>query len=247
MLRFATAFCAAFAVLAVTAGARTAVSSGDTCTYSANGTTYTVNILTGSGVQQYGFAFGTPGLTLTNIGISGQNGNFTTAKLPSNTSGAWVSDAPLTGNVVATLTGTGSTTGPVVIVPSAASQSTYFDAVTCAAASNATPTLSFTIASRMTYSAAARGWHLVVTIPVAGTVSAKQPLSASISVRPKPLVQVKRESLNSGGKVTLLVKTTPQGQAVLDGKRVLKTKLAVTFDSRDGREAHKTVSLTLRK
>ena len=116
------------AVLAGGGAARVQVASGDTCTYSANGTTYTVNIVTGSGVQQFGFAFGAPGMTLTNIGISGQNGNFTTAKLPANTGGAWISDAPLTGNVVATLTGSGSTTGPVVVVPAAASQSSYFDA-----------------------------------------------------------------------------------------------------------------------
>jgi hypothetical protein len=243
----------ALAALTGPAGARTAVASGDTCTYSANGNATTVNIVTGSGVQQYGFAFGAPGLTLTNIGIPGQNGQFTTAKLPTNTNGAWVSDAPLTGNVVATLTGSGSMSGPVVVVPAAASQSSYFDGVTCAAATSTntggttTHTLSFTVASHMTYSTAARGWHLVVTIPAAGTVSAKQPLPTSISAHPKPLVQVKRESLESGGKVTLLVKTTPQGQAVLDGKGILRTKLIVTVDSRDGREAHKTVTLTLRK
>jgi hypothetical protein len=38
-------------VLAGTANARTEVPSGDTCTYSANGATYTVNIVTGGGVQ----------------------------------------------------------------------------------------------------------------------------------------------------------------------------------------------------
>src|SRR5205085_8349945 len=114
---FVTAIC--FSVFAAGAHARIQAPSGDTCTYSANGTTYTVNIVTGSGVQQFGFAFGAPGLTLTNVGISGQNGNFTTTKLPTGTTGAWISDAPLTGNVVATLTGTGSTTGAVVIVPSA--------------------------------------------------------------------------------------------------------------------------------
>jgi len=241
------------AILAVGAAARTQASSGDTCTYSANGTAYTVNIVTGSGVQQFGFAFGAPGLTLTNIGVSGQNGSFTTGKLPANTSGAWISDTPLTGNMVATLAGNGATTGPVVVVPSAASQSSYFDAVTCAAATSTNTggstakALSFTIASRATYSRAAGGWHLVVTIPVAGTVSAKQPLATSIKVRPNPLVQAKREALASGGKVTLLLKPTPQGQAVLAAKGVLAVKVTVTLDSKDGREAHKTVSLALRK
>jgi hypothetical protein len=86
-----------------------------------------------------------------------------------------------------------------------------------------------------------------VTIPAAGTVSAKQPLPTSIRVKPKPLVQAKREALNTRGKVTLLVRATPQGQAALDAQGVLKVKMTVTVDSKDGREAHKTVSLTLRK
>jgi hypothetical protein len=241
------------AILAVAANARTQVPSGDTCTYSANGTAYTVNIVAASGVQQFGFAFGAPGLTLTNVGVSGQNGSMTTAKLPANTSAAWISDTPLTGNVVATLAGSGSTTGPVVVVPSAASQSSYFDAVTCAAATSTNTggstarALSFTVASHATYSRAAAGWHLVVSIPTAGTVSAKQPQATSIKVRPKPLVQAKRQSLSSPGKVTLLVKATPQGQLVLASKGVLAVKLTITVDSKDGREAHKTVSLALRK
>ena len=47
--------------------------------------------------------------------------------------------------------------------------------------------------------------------------------------------------------MTLLIKATPQGAAVLTAKGVLAVKLAITVDTRDGREAHKTVSLTLRK
>ena len=66
-------------------------------------------------------------------------------------------------------------------------------------------------------------------------------------LKPKPLVQAKREALNSSGKVTLLLKATPQGQAVLDAQHVLKVRLTVTLDSKDGREAHKTVGLSLRR
>jgi hypothetical protein len=47
--------------------------------------------------------------------------------------------------------------------------------------------------------------------------------------------------------VTLLVRATPQGQGALDAQGLLKVKMTVTVDSKDGREAHKTVSLTLRK
>jgi len=47
--------------------------------------------------------------------------------------------------------------------------------------------------------------------------------------------------------VTLLLKATPQGERVLASKAVLAVKLTVTVDSKDGREAHKTISLSLRK
>lgn len=243
----------AAAVVAATAAARSQAPSGDTCTFSASGTTYNVNIVTGSGIQQYGFAFGVPGLTITNIAIPGQNGGFTGGKLAPNTSGAWISDAPLTGTVTATLTTSGSPGGPVMVVPSAAGQGSYYDPVTCTTTTSnnsggaTARALAFTVASKATYSATARGWHLVVTIPVAGTVSAKQPLATSIKVKPKPFVQVKRATLASGGKVTLTVKTTPSGQASLNAKGSLTVRLTVTVDSRDGREAHKTVTLTLRK
>jgi len=239
-------------VLAGTANARTEAPSGDTCTYSANGTTYAVTVVTGGGVQQFGYAFGLPGTTITNVGIAGQNGSFTTAKLPPNTTGAWMSDAQLTGTSSATLSVAGTGTGPVVVVPAAASQGSYYDPVTCAAATDSNTggstarDLFFTVSSHPVYSKAAGGWHLAVTIPAAGTVSAKQPLLKSTKVRPKPLVQAKREALSSRGKVTLLLKATPQGQAVLDAKGVLVVKVTVTVDSRDGREAHKTVSMTLR-
>jgi hypothetical protein len=229
------------------AGGAKAASSGDKCTYTGSGTTYTVNIVAGSGVQHFGFAFRVPGLTLTNVGVSGQNGQFTKSNLPPGTSGAWVSDATLAGNVVATLTGNGRATGPIVIVPSAAPQSSYFDPVTCSAGTAPAKTVSFTVASHAAYSAAARGWHLAVKIPVAGTVSAKQPLAKSYTVRPKPLVQAKREALKTPGTVTLLLKATPQGQAALAAKGALKVKITVALDTQDGREAHKTVALTLRK
>jgi hypothetical protein len=216
-MRKAKAWAIAISLAVVSTGtavARSSVPSGDTCTYSANGAAYTVNVVTGNGVQQFGYAFGIPGTTLT-------------------------------------VTGAG--TGPVVIVPAAAAQASYYDPVTCAAATGSNTggatarALSFTVAPHAAFSKVAGGWHLVVTIPAAGTVSAKQPQPTSIRVKPKPLVQAKREALNTRGKVTLLVRATPQGQGALDAQGLLKVKMTVTVDSKDGREAHKTVSLTLRK
>ena len=114
-------------VLAGGASARIEVPSGDTCTYSANVGTYTVDIVTGNGIQQFGYAFGIPGATVTNVGITGQNGSFTASKLPPSTTGGWISDAQLTGTSAATLTVSGSGTGPVVVVPATAAQASYFD------------------------------------------------------------------------------------------------------------------------
>jgi hypothetical protein len=235
------------AVVAALAGTTQAAPSGDTCSYTASGGVNSVKITTAGGAEQYGFAFATPGLALTNVVIPGQNGNFTTAKLPASTSGAWISDTPMTGTISATLSGNGALSGPVVVVPSASGQNSYFDPITCKAGIPTEKTVSFTVNHRATYSKAARGWHLVATIPVPGTVSAKQTLATSISDRPDPDVLVKREALKTGGKVTLLVRTTPRGDRVLAREGVLKIKLTVTFDARDGRENHKTFSLALRR
>ena len=145
------------------AQARLQAPSGDSCTFSGSGTTYTVDINATTSAQQFGFAFGAPGLAVTQAGIAGQNGNFTAAKLPANTTGAWISDTQLTGSLVATLAVTGTATGPVVIVPSAATQSSYYDPVTCTTSTSTNTggatakSVSFTVASRATYSASARG------------------------------------------------------------------------------------------
>src|SRR3954451_2139968 len=108
------------AFLAAVAGTASAVPSGDTCTYtpSSTGSQYTVNIVTGAGIAQYGYAFGTPGMTLSNIRVSGRNGNYTTQKLPPGTNGAWLSDEQLTGTGDASLQVSGKLTGGINIIPS---------------------------------------------------------------------------------------------------------------------------------
>jgi hypothetical protein len=235
------------ATLAAAVDARMQAPSGATCTFTGSGTTYTVNIASGAGVQQYRVAFGAPGVTVTAIGISGKNGTFTNTGLAPKTTGAWTSDELLTGTLAATLTVTGTATGPFIIVPSTASQ--YYDPVTCTRAAAApSKTVSFKVAPRPTYDASVKAWHLVVTIPVAGVVSAVQPLPPSTALhKTKSLVQTKKRSLNSGGKITLTLKPTPAGQAVLAAKNALTVNLRVAFDAKDGRTGHKTVALTLHK
>lgn len=241
---------AAAAFLAPAAGAHTNVVSGDTCTYSGSGSTYTVNIVSGAGVQQTSFAFGAQGLTISNISISGKNGNFTTANLPANTIAGWSSDEQLTGSLAATLTVSGSITGNVVIVPTS-SQGTTYNAVTCALRTNPAKAALSIHVKEPRYSSSSRAWHMLVSVPVAGTLSAVQPLPTNITpikqLSAKALVQTHSIGTRTGGMLTLTLRPTSLGSTVLTRSSVLKVKLRVTFDAMDGRTAHKTVSLALRR
>jgi hypothetical protein len=241
---------ASAAFLAVNAGAAT--QSGDTCTASGNGTTYTLNIAVPSGAQQFGFAFGAPGATVTNAVIPGTNGSFSSQKLAPNTTGAWISDAPMTGAPDATLTVSGTATGAFTVVPAGASQSTYFSPVRCTLSTGGTASVAFTVEPQVTYSASAGTWHLVVAVPGAGTVSARQlepttGTGSSKSVTAKSLVQTRKITRMTAGKATLTLRATPSGQTDLKKTGAIKLKLHVTFDAQSGKSANKLVSLTLKK
>jgi hypothetical protein len=238
----------------VTAAAQ-AAPSGDTCTYAVgtSGTNTTVTIVTG-GAQQYGFAFDAPGTAIKNVSISGRNGNFTTSNLPRGSNGAWTSDDQATGTLSATLILSGKATGAIVVRPSQTRASatptaagTYYDAVKCTLAKAAPTAFAFSVNPRATYVKSVSGWHLLVTVPTAATVSAKQAILQSPGQRVQSLVQAKRLGIKSRGVVTLTLKPTPKGLAMLTSQKVIKVKMMVTVDAADGRQSHKTVSLALRK
>lgn len=238
------------AIVAPAAGARVQVGSGDSCTYSGSGTTYTVSINAGAGVREYGVAIGAPGARITNIGLSGQSGNFASTNLPAKTTGGWLSDTPLSGNLSASLTIMGSPTGAFVIIPVAA-QGSYFSPVTCSLHVNpAKPAVTIKIDGTK-YSSQARAWHLMVKVPIAGTLSAVEPLSTNITpvllLQKKSLVQTHSIGTKTGGLITLTLRPTSSGSTMLAAKGTIKVTLRVTFDAADGHSAHKTVALTLRR
>lgn len=252
-LAVGTTMFAAVAVLAATANASAAASSGDTCTASGNGATYTLHITMPAGTQQYGFAFGAPGATVTNAVIPGANGSFSTQNLAANTSGAWISDSPLSGAPVASVTLRGQMTGSLRIVPASGTQPTYLSPVTCKL-TGAAPVASavFSVDHKAGYSAAARTWQLAVSIAGAGTVSAKEAEPTVSTAAPggataKPFVQVKRVGLKSAGKVTLALRPTAAGSQKLAANGSMRIHLVVTFDASSGKSASKAVTLTLRK
>ncbi len=241
------------AFAAATASASAPASSGDTCTASGTGTAYTLHITVAPGSEQYGFAFGAPGVKVTGAVIPGMNGSFSSENLAPNTTGAWISDAPVTGSPVATLTLSGQATGSLRIVPASATQPTYLSPVMCKAATPAAAAHAvFSVSHGATYSPAAHAWHLVVAVGGAGAVSAKEAEPTISTAAPggataKPYVQVRRMGLKSPGKVTLTLRPTAAGQAKLNANGSLTVHLLVSFDASSGKSAAKLVKLTLRK
>jgi len=242
------------AFMVATSGAVIQSPIGDTCTASGSGSTYTLLIGTGSGPQQYGFAFGTGGATIANAVIPGNNGDFTTENLAPNTTGAWVSDTPLSGSFVVSLSLRGTPTGSFTVVPSGASQSPYFARVTCTLSSGTSPKAhaALSVNTHVTYDAAVGGWHIVVTVPTGGTVSAAQPeptiSSASAkAVTAKPTIESNSVALKSAGKATLTLRPTGIGKTELKAKGAIKLQLRVTFDANNGTSGSKLLSLTLQK
>ena len=241
------------AVFAPAGGAMVkAAASGDTCTATGTGSEYTLHITIPAGSQQYGFAFGAPGATVTNADIPGTDGSFSTQNLAPNTTGAWLTQSPVTGSPDATLTLTGSASGSFTIVPSSAKQTAYLAPVTCKATVAATPSVAFSVNHTVKYVPSLHAWRLSVKTPGAGTISARQLLptigtAGAKSVTAKSLVQSRRIVTKSGGTFVLTLRPTPAGVAKLAAAGSIKANMSVTFDAANGKSASKQLTLTLRK
>jgi len=238
--------------VATAGGQMTALPSGDTCTASGSGSMYTLHIALPPGAQQFGFAFAAHGTTITNVVIPGANGNFTSEGLAANTTGVWLSDAPMPVSNTVTVTTTGPASS-LTVVPASSTKPAYFRPITCRFTSGTgLPRISFSIAGQAAYSASTGGWRLLVKIPAAGMVSARQleptvGTGAAATVTPMALVRTHRVALKSGGTAALMLRPTTKGSAVLQTRTSLHVRLHVTFDAADGRSASKLVVLTLRK
>ncbi len=241
------------AVFAPAGGAMVkAAASGDTCTATGTGNEYTLHITIPAGSQQYGFAFGASGATVTNADIPGTDGSFSTQNLAPNTTGAWLTQSPVTGSPDATLTLTGSASGSFTIAPSSAKQTAYLAPVTCKATVTATRSVAFSVNHTVKYVPALHVWHLSVKAPGAGTISARQLLptigtAGAKSVTAKSLVQSRRIVTKSGGTFVLTLRPTPAGVAKLASAGSIKANMSITFDAANGKSASKRLTLTLRK
>ena len=164
IIRLAGALCGgalAASVVVISAVGSAETATGDSCTAAGSGTAYTLNIAIPSGApEQFGFAFGVLGATVTNVNVAGVDGSFSTQALPPAASGAWVTLSPIEpGSAVASLVTSAPVKGSFSVVPVSTSQAQpgYFQPITCSLASAPVVSSTFTVDRHATYDQALEG------------------------------------------------------------------------------------------
>lgn len=161
---------AAALLVGTSAAAVRLAATGDSCTATGNGTSYSLNISVPSGAPAQGLlAFGAAGVSVTNVVIPGAQGTFSTHGLPASTTGAWQTIAAMpSGSLVADLTTTGAVSGSFRVVPGTMSPTSFFPAISCRLESAAKPSGAFAVHGHFAYSAVAGTWHASVSVPGPG-------------------------------------------------------------------------------
>ena len=239
----------AAAFMVATSGAAVQTPTGDTCTASGSGTAYTLSItLPPNAAQQGGFAFGAPGITVTNIKSSTQ-GSFSTQNLSPSTTGEWLLAYPAVvgATVTASLTTSGPVTGSFTVVTAQVPPSGSFAPFLCEVSSGVASSNAFTASQQPSYDSANGTWHELVTVSGPGTVRAVQEIAANQVTMPKLLIDSSTVAAKSAGTFALTLRLTGDGKKALAASGLLKLKLSITFSPKDGRAANRVLSLTLRK
>jgi hypothetical protein len=228
--------------------------TGDTCVANGIGTSYQLLITVPSAApQQGGFAFGSPGIKVTNIDMSDnaygggggiQGGALSTRNLPPNTTAAWLLGTPPAGpgaSITATLRTSGPATGSFTVVPANTQHTAYFDPFSCTLTKPASSN-KFTVKAHFTYIPAAGTWRSFVTVPGPGLVTFKQSNGTT-----KPLIHGGKISLKGPSTVRLSLEPTAAGNAALKATGSIKLKLSVEFTPTNGKPAGKILTLSLTK
>lgn len=244
LLVFGPVLAAAFA----TSGASAALPTGDSCTASGSGTAYTLQItIPGSAPEQGGFAVGALGGKVMGIASTDVTGTRSTSSLPSSTSIAWLLPSPaLPGSVTIAV----KTTNPVARfrVDAANAQATQFiDRFACVVSPATAPLANnhFSAARVATYDRATRSWHLMVSVPAAGLLSATQQVAANQVMAPRTLVVSSRIATKSPGQFALTLRLTGAGKKALTASNSLHVRLGIAFAPRNGLASSSLVDLTL--
>ena len=240
------------AALAAGSSATTNTATGDTCTVSGSGTTYTVTIMVpANGPEQGAFAIDATGRAIAKVDVSSSPGTFSSTGGPGGKSAAWVPDAGIVpgASVVAAVTTSAALTGSntITLTPASSDRTSWFDPVVCSFPKGATiPKSSFTVQKKATYSAVSGTWREAVTLPGPGKVNFVHKTLAATGT-PRPLIKSGRLSVGKAGQVMLTLRPTVAGAAVLSRSGAIKLNLNIEYSPTNGKPANKVVSLTLRK
>jgi hypothetical protein len=244
---------AALVVAAATAagsGATIRAASGDTCTATGSGTSYTLSVAIPAGAPaQGGFAVGASGVTLTNLTIQGDSGVRASTGLPTATTLAEFAPSPLpTGTVTVNVQTNVAYKGAFTVAPVDVPHTTFYDAISCALQTTAAtlPSNKFTIQKGVTYNRATGTWRALVAVPGRGKLTFVHRTLATGGT-PKPLVHSGRVAVKNAGTVALALSLTPAGKAALQKTGAVKFNLNVEFSPTDGKPANKVLSLTLKR
>jgi hypothetical protein len=224
--------------------------SGDTCSVTGSGTSYTVVInIPANGVEQGAFAFGAAGGTVTNIVSSATQGALSTTGVPANTTAAWIMPAAAVpgSSVSASVATSGPIKGAFTVVPGNRDHTAWFDPIVCQhPVGTPVPSNRFTVQKQLTYNAKTGVWREVVTVPGPGKLSYAHRTLAPKGT-PTPLIWSGKVSTWKAGKVMLTLKPTPAGRAALAKSGTIRLNLNIQYSPNGGKPANKVVTLSLRK
>jgi len=237
------------AVLVASSGGAVVAPSGDTCSITGTGTTYTAVVnIPANGVEQGAFAFGTRGGTVTTVAAASGTGTVSTTNLPAGTNAALMIPAAVPGaSVTVTVKTSGPVKGSFTVVPASSDGMTWFNPVVCQhAVGTPVPSNKFKAQRSVTYNAKTGVWRELVTVPGPGKlIYAHRTIAAKGT--PKPLVWSGKVSTTKAGQVMLTLKPTPAGVAALKASGRIKLSLNIEFSPASGAPANQVIPLTLKK
>jgi hypothetical protein len=235
--------------LAAGSGAAMSAPSGDTCTVTGSGTSYTVVVNLPANAQEQGaFAFGGSSARVTNIVIPATPGALATTDVPANTSAMWVLTAPAVPgqSLTASLVTSGPITGTFTLVPANGNRTAWFDPVVCSVPKGTpVPSNKFTV-KKATYNAKTGTWRETVIVPGPGKVIFAHRTIVQGGT-PRPLIKSGKVSVGKAGQVVLTLRPTAAGTAALSNTGKIRLSLNIEFSPKNGKPANKLVSLTLKR
>jgi hypothetical protein len=224
--------------------------SGDTCTATGSGTSYTLSVTIPSGAPaQGGFAVGASGVTLMNLTIQGDSGVRASTGLPQSTTLAEFAPSPLpTGTVTVNVETNKAFSGAFTVSPVDVPHTTFFDAISCAVQTTSarTPSNEFTARKQVAYNRATGSWRAFVMVPGPGKITfVHRTLGAGST--PRPLIHSGRVAMSQAGTAALTLRLTPAGKAALQKAGLLRLNLNIEFSPTNGKPANKVLRLTLKR